>query len=100
MAGFWIFIPKEHAMENNKNSKVALAIIAGVAAGAAAWYFMNTENGKQNWASLLNALKDVSDKLVTKGSEQASQLASAGKEASEYIGHKANGLLEDVKKYS
>jgi hypothetical protein len=87
-------------MENNKNSKIALAIVAGVAAGAATWYFMNTENGKQSWANLLNVVKDVSDRLIATGTEKGSLLASAGKEASEYIGHKANGLLQDVKNYS
>ena len=87
-------------MENNKNSKIALAILAGVAAGAATWYFMSTENGKQNWANLLNVVKEVSDKLIKTGSEKGSMLASAGREASEYIGHKANGILDDAKKYS
>lgn len=87
-------------MENNKNSKIALAIVAGVAAGAAAWYFMSTENGKQNWSSLINTVKDVTDKLIAAGSEKGSVLASAGRDASEYIGNKANGLLEDVRKYS
>ncbi|HEY1010875.1 MAG: hypothetical protein ACO1NS_13030 [Daejeonella sp.] len=87
-------------MKNDKNSKIALAIIAGVAAGAATWYFMSTENGKQNWSSLLNTVKDVTDKLMAVGSEKGSVLAAAGKEASEFIGHKANGLLEDARKYS
>ncbi len=87
-------------MENNKNSKIALAIVAGVAAGAATWYFMNTENGKQNWSTLLNTVKDVTDKLMAAGSEKGSMLAAAGREASEYIGSRANGILEDVKKYS
>lgn len=87
-------------MENNKNSKIALAVIAGLAAGAATWYFMSTENGKQNWSSLLNTVKDVTDKLMASGAEQGSAIASAGREASEYLGSKANGLLEEVRKYS
>lgn len=92
--------PKINQMESNHNSKIAFAIIAGVAAGAATWYFMNTENGKQNWSSLLDAVKDVTDKLVAAGTEKGSQLASAGREASEYIGQKAHGLMEETKKYS
>ncbi len=87
-------------MENSKNSKIALAIIAGVAAGAATWYFMSTENGKQNWSSLLSTVKDVTDKLIAAGSEKGSMLASAGREASDFVGQKANGLLDDVRKYS
>jgi hypothetical protein len=87
-------------MENNRNSKVALAIIAGVAAGAAAWYFMSTDNGKQNWSNLVNTVKDVTDKLIATGNEKGSLLASAGREASEYLGTKANGMMEEAKKYS
>lgn len=87
-------------MENNKNSKIALAVVAGVAAGAAVWYFMSTENGKQNWSTVLNAVKDMSDKLVSVGSEKASVIASAGREASELIANRANGILEEAKKYS
>jgi hypothetical protein len=92
--------PNCKQMENNKNSKIALAILAGVAAGAATLYFMNTQNGKQNWVTFINTVKDLSDKLVETGSEGGSMLASAGREASEYIGNRASGLMEDVKKYS
>ncbi|WP_411272694.1 YtxH domain-containing protein [Daejeonella sp.] len=87
-------------MEDNKNSKIAFAILAGVAAGAATWYFMSTENGKHNWVTLINTVKDITDKLIESGSDGGSFLASAGKEASEYIGNRASGLMEDVKKYS
>lgn len=85
-------------MEDNKNSKIALAVLAGVAAGAATWYFMTTENGKQNWLTLINTVKDLSEKLME--SETGSRLASAGKDASEYISQKANGILEESRKYS
>ncbi len=85
---------------NQKNSKIALAILAGVAAGAAAWYFMHTENGKQNWSNLVGAVKDVSDKLINTGTEKVSQLSSLGKDASEYLATKVDGLMHDVKNYS
>lgn len=87
-------------MEDNKNSKMAFAILAGVAAGAATWYFMSTENGKHNWVTLINTVKDVTDKLIERGSEGGSFLASAGREASEYISQKAGNLVDDTKKYS
>jgi hypothetical protein len=85
-------------MENN-NSKIAVAIIAGIAAGAAAWYFMTTENGKHNWATLIDIAKDITDKLKDAGSEQGSFLASAGREASEYVGRKASDAFDGVKSY-
>ena len=90
---------KKESMENN-NSKIAIAIVAGVAAGATAWYLMSTENGKHSWTTLLDVIKDVSDKLISASNESGSFLSLAGKDASEYIGHKAHDILEDVKKYS
>ncbi len=87
-------------MEDNKNSKIAFAILAGVAAGAATWYFMSTENGKHNWVTLINTVKDITDKLIESGSEGGSYLASAGREASEYISHKAGNMADDTRKYS
>ncbi|MHB1178051.1 MAG: hypothetical protein ACYCZO_06930 [Daejeonella sp.] len=86
-------------MENN-NSKLALAIVAGVAAGATAWYLMGTENGKHNWTALLDVVKDISDKLLEASSDGGSMLASAGKEASEFIAHKSNGVHEEAKSFS
>ncbi len=82
-------------MENN-SSKMVVAIIAGVAAGAAAWYFMTTENGKQNWSALIDIAKDVSDKLIAMSEEKGSTLVSAGREATEYIGQRASNAFERV----
>ena len=50
-------------MEDTKNGKMGLAIIAGLAFGAAVWYFMNTKNGKQNWETLVDVTKELTDKL-------------------------------------
>ncbi len=86
-------------MENH-NSKLAIAVVAGVAAGAIAWYLISSENGKHNWKTLLDVVKDVSDKLIEASAENGSMLASAGKEASEYIGQGANRVMEEVKQYS
>lgn len=85
-------------MENN-NSKIAVAIIAGIAAGAATWYFMTTENGRHNWSTLIDLAKDVSDKLMTAGAEKGSAFVSAGREASEYAGQKASEAFDSVKNY-
>lgn len=88
-------------MENNSNnSEIAVAIIAGIAAGAATWYFMTTENGKQNWATLIDIAKEISDKLIAASSEQGTSLISATKDASEYIGHRAEDVAEEIKSYS
>ena len=63
-------------MENTKNSKVAMAIIAGLAVGAATWYFMNSKNGKQHWETLLDAAKDITDKFKTASLESSKNISN------------------------
>lgn len=87
-------------MENNNNSKIALAIVSGIAAGVATWYFMGSEKGKQNWITLIGIAKDVTDKLIATGNENGAYLASAGRGISEYIEHTAADAKDQVKKYS
>ncbi|MEJ7693866.1 hypothetical protein [Daejeonella sp.] len=84
-------------MKNDNKSEIALAIIAGIAAGTAAWYFMSSDKGKENWSTLLNTLRDVTDRLMEAGAEKGSLLAAAGREASEYISEKAGDVMDDAK---
>ena len=41
-------------MEKSTKSKIALGLILGVAAGAAVYYFMTNENGKEQFSDLLS----------------------------------------------
>lgn len=79
---------------------MAMAIAAGVAAGVATWYFMSTENGKHNWAVLIDIAKDVSDKLIAAANEQENYLSSMGRDASEYIKDKSADTIDSIKSYS
>lgn len=87
-------------MENNNKSKIALAIVAGIAAGVATWYFMGSEKGKQNWISLIDIAKELSDKMIAAGDDKRAYIASAGRDVSDYIGHQAVDTFNRVKSYS
>jgi len=63
-------------MEDTKNGKMGLAIIAGLAFGAAVWYFMNTKNGKQNWETLVDVTKELTDKLKNASLDSTKSIAN------------------------
>lgn len=73
----------------NRNAKVAAVVIAGLAAGAATWYFMKSENGRQNWSAIVDAVKDFSDKIKDSSSTQKDNLANLSDKASDYLSDKA-----------
>lgn len=82
-------------MESKTKSKIALGLILGVAAGAAVYYFMTDEDGKQQLSNAIDAVKEFSDKAKTVASEQSSKLADkASSLASEYAS-KASGLAAE-----
>lgn len=51
------------------NSKLPALLLAGLAIGAAAWYFFGTEEGKRTTDSLAESLKDVSGSIKDKANE-------------------------------
>lgn len=63
-------------MEDTKNGKMGLAIMAGLAVGAAVWYFMNTKNGKQHWETLIDVTKELTDKLKTASLDTTKSIAN------------------------
>lgn len=62
-------------MESKTKSKIALGVILGVAAGAAVYYFMTNEDGKQQLSDVIDAVKEFSDKAKTTAVEQSGKLA-------------------------
>jgi gas vesicle protein len=93
LARFW-FINfksiKQIVMENNTKTKIAAAIISGLAVGAATWYFMSTEGGKQQWNTLVDVAKDFSDKIKDTAKEQSSKLAEKAAEVSSKLADRAS----------
>lgn len=73
-------------MEDTKNGKMGLAIVAGLAVGAAVWYFMNSKNGKQNWETLVDLTKDLTDKLKNTSFDSTKTMANnVANHATSYI---------------
>jgi gas vesicle protein len=86
-------------MGKSTKSKIALGLILGVAAGAAVYYFMTNENGKEQFSDLLDAVKDFSDKAKETALDQSSRLVSQASEASSKIMSRASeisALLADT----
>lgn len=82
-------------MESKTKSKVALGLILGAAAGAAVYYFMTNENGKQQLSNVIDAVKDFSDKAKNAAVEQSGKLADKASDlASSYV-NKASGLASE-----
>lgn len=79
----------------NRISQIAMAVVAGIAAGAATWYFMTSENGKHNWNTFLEIAKDVSDKLADAGIDR-NNLTAAGKNIAEYVKERAAAGIDTV----
>ncbi|MBC7913665.1 MAG: YtxH domain-containing protein [Pyrinomonadaceae bacterium] len=56
------------------NSKLPTLLLAGLAAGAAAWYFLGTDEGKKTCNSLVDSLKGFSDSVIEKANETVSNV--------------------------
>jgi gas vesicle protein len=48
---------------NDKRNKVAAAVLAGLALGAAAWYLFGTESGKSTRGKLADSINDLNGSL-------------------------------------
>jgi gas vesicle protein len=79
-------------MENKTKSKIALGLILGVAAGAAVYYFMTNEDGKQQLSNVIDAVKDFSDKAKNTAVEQSSKLADKASNLASQYASKASDL--------
>ncbi len=90
--GFLFKIFKLKKMDSKTKSKIALGVILGVAAGAAVYYFMTNENGKQQFSDVIDAIKDFSDKVKDTASEQSQNLAKKASDASTKLADRASSL--------
>lgn len=94
-------------MENKTKSKIALGVILGVAAGAAVYYFMTSENGKQELSDVIDSVKDFADKtklnaekhggnLVKRAGEISSDVVARAKDVSHELAKKANTFASEI----
>ena len=79
-------------MESKTKSKKALGLILGVAAGAAVYYFMTNEDGKQQLSNVIDAVKDFSDKAKNAAVEQSNKLVDKASNLASQYASKASDL--------
>ena len=56
------------------NSKLPTLLLVGIAAGAAAWYLLSTEEGKKTCDSLVDSFKGFSDSVMERANETVSNV--------------------------
>jgi len=68
---------KTNVMSNigRNNSNAIPIILAGVAAGAALWYFLRTEKGRETSESLVSSLEDFGNSFKEKALDSFSKLS-------------------------
>ncbi len=78
------------------NSKIATAIFAGLAAGAAVWYFMSTEAGKNKLSNFVDDVQDFGNNLKHKAYKTAANVQDKASHVADYVHNKKN----EVKDYA
>ncbi len=61
------------------NSTIATVLLVGLAAGAAAWYFLKTDKGRETADNLLDSLSGMSANLKDKASDSFAQVTEQAK---------------------
>ena len=64
--------------DRNK-STIGAVLLVGLAAGAAAWYFLKTEKGRETADNLLVSLNDMTSNLRDKASDSFAQVTEQAK---------------------
>lgn len=76
------------------NSKIATAIFAGLAAGAAVWYFMSTEDGKKKLSNFVDDVQDFSNNLKQKAYKTAADVQDKAGQVADYVHNKKNEIKD------
>ncbi len=66
---------------DKNNSTIGAVLLVGLAAGAAAWYFLKTEKGRETADNLLDSFNNISSDLKDKASDSFSQVSDKAKKA-------------------
>ncbi len=67
-------------MSNKKNiSALAPILLVGIAAGAAAWYLLKTDKGKETADTLVDTFNDLTKNFQAKASESLNQVTEQAK---------------------
>ena len=72
------------------NSKIATAIFAGLAAGAAVWYFMSADDGKHRWENFVGDVTKFGENLKEKAQRTAMDVQDKAGRVADYVHTKKN----------
>ncbi|MDF3078583.1 MAG: YtxH protein [Sphingobacteriaceae bacterium] len=81
------------------NSKIATVVLAGLAAGAAAWYLLATEDGKATTDKLVDSLKNLGgtfNDIKEKASDTLNNLTDQAGKVAENLKTKTESAYSNV----
>lgn len=80
--------------DNKSNSTIGAVLLVGLAAGAAAWYLLKTEKGRETADNLMNSFNDLSSNLKDKASDSFSQVTEQAKNVIDNLKTKASSNIQ------
>lgn len=76
----------------NNNSKTIVALLAGLASGAALGILFAPGKGEETLDKLSRSIKDLKDRILGKGKEEIDQLVKVEKDVSDQIKSKSTSV--------
>ena len=65
--------------DRNNKSTIGAVLLVGLAAGAAAWYLLKTDKGRETANNLMNSFNDLSENFKERASDSFSQVTEQAK---------------------
>ena len=65
--------------DRNNKSTIGAVLLVGLAAGAAAWYLLKTDEGRETANNLMNSFNDLSENFKERASDSFSQVTEQAK---------------------
>ena len=78
---------------SKSNSTIGAVLLVGLAAGAAAWYLLKTEKGRETADNLMNTFNDLSSNFKEKASDSFSQVTEQAKNVIDNLKTKAGSTI-------
>lgn len=72
-------------MTQPRNSNLIPALLVGLAVGTAVWFLFSTDQGKETRDKLVDSLKDISDTIKDRTSNEVHNLTSKANKVAEHL---------------
>jgi hypothetical protein len=77
---------------NKSTSTIGAVLLIGLAAGAAAWYLLKTDKGRETADNLMNSFNDLSNNFRDKASDSFAQVTEQAKNVIDNLKTKASNV--------